>query len=90
MKMADMEKQMESQGTSSKAATSMPTAWKWTRIRRLCILRVVGVLLLFLILKNFIRDTVLSNSRACSMFDWPRFPFPRRHMSMKQREELFL
>lgn len=58
-------------------------------VKRLRVLHAVGVLLLLAVL-NFIP----SEDRACSwmssLFDRPHFPFPRRHMTMKQREELFL
>ena len=98
VKMADEEKQIKSQGkvsTSSKDSTRL-AGGKCTRIqcKRLGIFHVVGVLLLLFVLRILLRDSVISKSRACSLFplllDKPRFPFPRRRMSIKEREELFL
>ena len=90
--MADEEKHIESQSKVAKDSTPPPAAGgKWSRIQRRGILHVAGVLLLLFVLRILIHD---SKSRACSWFhsllDRPRFPFPRRRMSIQEREDLFL
>jgi len=95
VEMADEEKRIGSQSKAAKDNTRPPAAGgKWSRIQRRGILHVVGVLLLLFVLRILIRGTVVSKSRACSWFhsllDRPRFPFPRRRMSIQEREELFL
>jgi hypothetical protein len=69
----------------SRHTTRLPTS------KRSSVLRLVGALLLLVVLKISIHDTVVSKRLTCSCWsDRPRFPFPRRHLTVKQREELFL
>lgn len=97
MKMADTEKQKESQGkvaTSFKDTTRLTAEVQCTRIHRRRILHLIGVLLLLFVLGNLLRDFVVSKNPLCSwfssLFGIPCFPFPGRHLTTKEREELFL
>ena len=63
---------------------------KVTRVKRLRALHAFGVLLLLFVLSGFIRSEYRACSWMSSLFDRPHLPFPKRKMTMKQREELFL